>query len=134
MVYFKAMKMIFIGEASKLSEASVKAIRHYEKLGLLGNLGRSGSYRIFTQRDVGAIKLIKKAQKLGFKLIEIKEVFDLKNNSTWNQIQKSLRLKESQIKNEIATLKEKQARLNKYSKLILNCLDEDPNCSKPLIE
>ena len=41
--------MIFIGEASKLSGASVKAIRHYENIGLLPNLGRSGSYRTFTK-------------------------------------------------------------------------------------
>jgi len=49
--------MIFIGEASKLSGASVKAIRHYENIGLLPNLGRSGSYRTFTKHDIDIIRL-----------------------------------------------------------------------------
>jgi len=123
--------MIFIGEASKLSGASVKAIRHYEQLDLLPNLGRSGSYRTFTKQDIDTIRLIKEAQKVGFKLSEFKEIFKSDNNWSWAEIEKSIRLKESQIQKEIAILEDKQARLKNYSQLITECLADDPNCSKP---
>ncbi|MFT6372001.1 MAG: DNA-binding transcriptional MerR regulator [Gammaproteobacteria bacterium] len=126
--------MIFIGEASKLSGATVKAIRHYENIGLLPNLGRSGSYRTFSKDDIDIIRLIKEAQKVGFKLSEFKEIFESNASSSWAKIQNVICLKESQIKKEIAILKEKQLRLKQYSTLILDCLAEDPNCSKSLIE
>jgi DNA-binding transcriptional MerR regulator len=126
--------MIFIGEASKLSGASVKAIRHYENIGLLPKLGRSGSYRTFTKHDIAIIRLIKEAQNVGFKLSEFKELFESNENSAWAEIGKKIYLKESQIEKQIAILKAKQLRLKQYSTLILDCLSEDPNCSKPLIE
>jgi MerR family copper efflux transcriptional regulator len=126
--------MIFIGEASKRSSASIKAIRHYENIGLLPNLGRSGTYRTFTKHDIHFIKLIKEAQKSGFKLAEFKAFFESNGNSSWTEIAKQVRFKESQIEKEIAILKEKQLRLKQYSTLILDCLAEDPDCSKPLLE
>lgn len=126
--------MILIGEASKLSGASVKAIRHYEKIGLFPHLARSGAYRTFTKRDIDKIKLINEAKNVGFKLAELKEAFNLNGHSSWTQIDKSIRLKESQIKKDILILKNKQIRLIEYSKLISDCLAEDPNCSKPIIE
>lgn len=67
--------IIFIGEASKLSGASIKAIRHYDSLGLLPSIRRAGSYRVFTEREINTIKLIKQAQEVGFKLSEFKSVF-----------------------------------------------------------
>jgi MerR family copper efflux transcriptional regulator len=126
--------MIFIGEASKQSGASIKAIRHYENIGLLPNLGRSGSYRTFSKADIDTIRLIKEAQKIGFKLSEFKEIFESNEHLSWTKIEKKVHLKESQIKKEIAILKAKQFHLKQYSRLISECLSQDPNCSKPLIE
>jgi len=122
---------MLIGEASNLSGASVKAIRHYESLGLLPNLGRSGSYRTFTNADIDTIRLIKEAQKVGFKLSEFKDLFGASDGWSWAEIEKSIKLKESQIKKEIAALKDKQASLKSYSKLITECLTDDPNCTNP---
>ena len=126
--------MIFIGQASSLSGVSVKAIRHYEKLGLLPNLGRSGLYRTFVKQDIDKIKLIKEAQKVGFKLSEFKHAFELNETGFWNEIEKMVRKKESEIKNQIAVLQGQQARLNQYSASILGCLEDDPYCSKPFIK
>ena len=135
MVYFWYLIMIFIGEASKLSGASVKAIRHYDDIGLLPGLGRSGSYRVFTEREINIIKLIKQAQEVGFKLVEFKEVFLLNESaSSWGEIENLIRLKDSQITKEISILEEKQALLRQYSKDIRDCLTKDPNCSKPLVQ
>jgi DNA-binding transcriptional MerR regulator len=126
--------MIFIGKASTLSGASVKAIRHYDNLGLLPNLRRTGSYRVFTEREINIIKLIKQAQQVGFKLGELKTLF-LSNESSiaWEQIETEIHLKDTQITKEISLLNEKQTQLREYSKAIRDCLIKDPNCPKPLI-
>ncbi|KGJ95931.1 MerR family transcriptional regulator [Colwellia psychrerythraea] len=122
--------MIFIGQASTLSNASVKAIRHYESLGLLPDLGRAGSYRVFTERDINIIKLIKQAQEVGFKLAELKSVLLSKEASiAWGEIENMMRLKEVQIAKEISILNEKQVRLRQYATVIRDCLSKDPNCS-----
>jgi len=117
-----------------LSGASVKAIRHYDSLGLLPNLGRTGSYRVFIERDINTIKLIKQAQEVGFKLAELKAVL-LSNESSpaWGEIEEIMRLKDAKITKEISLLNEKQARLKQYAKSIRDCLINDPDCTKPLI-
>lgn len=126
--------MIFIGKASTLSGASVKAIRHYDKLGLLPSLGRVGAYRVFSESDVNLIKLIKQAQKVGFKLGELKALFSSSENGiAWEAIQNQIVLKEAQISQEISSLKAKQQQLREYAKSIQDCLIEDPLCSKPRI-
>lgn len=126
--------MIYIGKASTLSGASVKAIRHYDKLGLLPSLGRDGAYRVFSESDINLIKLIKQAQKVGFKLGELKTLFSASENViAWEEIQKQIELKEAQINKEISSLKAKQHQLRAYSKNIRDCLIEDPHCPKPRI-
>ena len=62
---------MYIGKVSELTGASRKAIRHYEEMGLLQDISRSGNYRIYTERHVVIISMIKQAQTLGFKLTDI---------------------------------------------------------------
>ena len=62
---------MYIGKVSVLSGASRKAIRHYEELGLLPDIGRLGNYRIYNQHHIVIVSMIKRAQRLGFKLAEI---------------------------------------------------------------
>ncbi|MCE0492457.1 MerR family transcriptional regulator [Vibrio salinus] len=63
---------MFIGEVSKSTGASPKAIRLYETLGLLTQIPRQGRYRIYDQSDIEFIKLIKEAQSLGITLSDFK--------------------------------------------------------------
>lgn len=67
---------MYIGEVAKRTGASPKAIRLYETLGLLPPIERKGKYRFFTDEDVEIIQIIKRAQRLGFKLAEIKTLLD----------------------------------------------------------
>ncbi|MFZ6749219.1 MerR family transcriptional regulator [Undibacterium sp. Ren11W] len=66
---------MYIGELAKLSGATPKAIRHYEALGLLGKVARSGVYRSYGAQELAQIKLIKQAQVLGFTLSEMVATF-----------------------------------------------------------
>ncbi len=66
-----------IGEAAAQTNLTVKAIRHYEAVGLLGEVDRSGAYRDLTDADVNRLRLIAHCRDLGFSLPEIREVVSL---------------------------------------------------------
>jgi DNA-binding transcriptional MerR regulator len=65
---------LYIGKLAELSGASRKAIRHYEALGLLPPAARKGSYRVYSERDVFLVHMIKHAQSFGFSLAELREL------------------------------------------------------------
>ena len=53
------------------------AIRYYTRIGLLTPARQSGNgYRRFTDADVKHLSFIRKAQKLGFPLKEIRKIFE----------------------------------------------------------
>ena len=64
-------RQMYIGKVSKITGASRKAIRHYEEIGLLLDIERLGSYRIYNEHHIVIIGMIKRARKLGFKLADI---------------------------------------------------------------
>ncbi len=66
--------MMYIGHVSKLTGATPKAIRLYERMGLIPTPHRKGRYRVYTDRDVQLITVIKRAQSFGFRLAEMKEL------------------------------------------------------------
>lgn len=66
-----------IGQAAVASGVTVKAIRHYEAVGLLGDVRRAGTYRELSMRDVDRLKLITHCRSLGFSVEEIRRVVTL---------------------------------------------------------
>ena len=69
---------LYIGKAAQMTGASRKAIRLYESLGLIPAPRRKGQYRVYSQRDVFLIRMIKTAQSVGFNLSEMHEMIDHK--------------------------------------------------------
>jgi DNA-binding transcriptional MerR regulator len=65
-----------IGEVANLSGLPVKTIRYYEEIGLLApTVARSPTgYRLFHKQVLNRLAFIKRAQKLGLALNEIKEI------------------------------------------------------------
>lgn len=64
-----------IGEVAKESGLSIDTIRYYERLDLVEKPVRSeGGFRLYPKQTVEKLKFIKKAQSLGLKLSEIKEI------------------------------------------------------------
>lgn len=123
---------MYIGQASKESGASIKAIRYYEELGFLPNVLRKGNYRIFSSDDVQIIKFIQTAQTLGFKLAELVDVVTQDNGvSNWYNIEKLVREKQQRINDEISELKKQQKQLVNYEQTIKQCLSSKPNCTFP---
>jgi DNA-binding transcriptional MerR regulator len=66
-----------IGEAASETGVTVKAIRHYEAVGLLGVVERDGSYRDFSADDLERLRLIAHCRDLGFGLPEIRRVLQI---------------------------------------------------------
>ena len=72
-----------INHFSKLSNTSVRMLRHYEKVGLL-KISRSlenNNYRDYSAKDLQRVAQIKTLQELGFSLSIIKEILEKENIS-----------------------------------------------------
>jgi len=70
-----------IGQVAQKTGLSVDAIRFYEKSGLLTRPIRASSgYRLYTEREIADLEFIQKAQKLGFSLNEIRELFSIQRH------------------------------------------------------
>lgn len=67
-----------IGELAKRAGVSVQAIRFYERRRLMRTPRRtSAGYRIYSEKDLESVTVIKKMQRFGFKLTEIRRVMQL---------------------------------------------------------
>lgn len=69
---------ISIGKAAKATGLTPKAIRYYEKKGLLPARPRSeGGYRLFEDSDIKRLLFIRRAKELGIPLRQISGILDL---------------------------------------------------------
>lgn len=65
------------GELIKKAEITRDTLRYYEKLKLLKPLiNQNNGYKIYSDEDCKKLKFIKGAQKIGFKLSEIKDIYN----------------------------------------------------------
>lgn len=72
-----------IGKVAQQTGLSVDTIRFYEKERLLREPPRSeGGFRLYSERDIEHLLLIRKAQELGFSLAEIRELLIVQDERT----------------------------------------------------
>ncbi|MEE8417998.1 MAG: Hg(II)-responsive transcriptional regulator [candidate division Zixibacteria bacterium] len=72
------MKALKRGNLAKMAGVNIETIRYYEKQGILPEPDRSPSgYRQYDEETVNRIRFVKRAQKLGFSLSEIKQLLKL---------------------------------------------------------
>lgn len=80
-----ASGLMDIGAAAEASGVSVKMIRHYESLGLLGAVTRTAAnYRVYGASQIHTLRFIARSRKLGFSMAEIGELLAL-----WQDRQRS---------------------------------------------
>ncbi|BDR57392.1 MerR family transcriptional regulator [Xylocopilactobacillus apis] len=101
--------MFKIGDFSKLTNLTVRALHHYEKLGLLTpeTTDPLTNYRYYSARQIITANQIKAFQQVGFSLKEIKKM--LENPDLMEDYYSTL---EMELKAEREKVKKKQAMLN----------------------
>lgn len=119
-----------IGEASKKSGVSAKMIRHYEAIGLIGEVPRSGAgYRHYTLPDIDMLRFIRRSRDLGFSIENIRLLLSL-----WNERDRTSADVKELATRHLHALEEKIASLqqmrNTLSHLINDCSgDASPDCA-----
>jgi MerR family mercuric resistance operon transcriptional regulator len=77
------MEPLTTGRLAKQAEVNPETIRYYEREGLLEAPARLRSgYRVFPEKSAQRVRFIKRAQKLGFSLQEIKELLFMRQERT----------------------------------------------------
>lgn len=102
------MQALTIGQVARDAGVGVETVRFYEREGLLEQPARRASgYRIYELDAVDRLRFIKQAQRLGFTLREIKELFALKLDpaATRSQVRERAEAKIADIDQRIAELK-----------------------------
>ena len=112
---------MYIGEIARLAGTSPKALRHYEALGLLGDVRRSGAYRVYTQQDLAQVRLIRQAQALGFRLAELLPIL-AGDDTDWAALSRHIAAKRAQLQDDIARLRQLDAELRDIDAEIHGCL------------
>jgi DNA-binding transcriptional MerR regulator len=98
---------MYIGTLSRAAQASPKAIRLYESLGLLTDVQRRGAYRIYAEHHVAQVRLIRRALALGFRLAELQPMLAGRGGEPdWEQVSELVRRKQADIAAEIVRLEQ----------------------------
>ena len=74
--------MLKIGEFSKLTQVSVRMLRHYDEIGLLkpAEIDRFTDYRYYKEEQLPAMCRIKALKDMGFSLADIVRIMQLDGN------------------------------------------------------
>ena len=107
---------MYIGKAAQLSGTTIKAIRHYEAIGLMPAPARQGGYRVYTAQNVERLMFIKCAQQLGFKLKELQEILQGYEGDAlpWDRAEQAIADKKRTLAAQIAVLQQMQAGLIEF--------------------
>jgi DNA-binding transcriptional MerR regulator len=99
-----------ISELAAEFNLTTRSIRFYESQHLLAPT-RRGQTRVYSRQDRVQLKLILRGKRLGFSLIEIKELLDLWD-ATASGTEKQLRLLQAKIGERKITLAQQQQDIN----------------------
>ncbi|BAB72303.1 transcriptional regulator [Nostoc sp. PCC 7120 = FACHB-418] len=118
----RSKKMLKIGDFSKLSQVSVKALRLYDQMGLLKpiKVDNFTSYRYYSAEQLPRLNRILAFKDLGFSLEQIAKLLD--ENLPPEQIRGMLRLKQGEIQRLVEA---EQARLIRVEARLKQIEQED---------
>ncbi|MGQ7860929.1 MerR family transcriptional regulator [Pseudomonas sp. 32A] len=122
---------MYIGKAAQLSGTTIKAIRHYEAIGLLPAPQREGRYRIYSPQSVELLSFIKCAQQLGFKLKELQVILGGHpgDGLPWELADMAITNKKQELVRQIEALQKMHRGLVEFE---ANLKDAQGQCSAPL--
>lgn len=122
-----------IGEAARASGVSAKMIRHYERVGLVGQAVRTDAgWRRYGESDVATLRFIRHSRDLGFSIAQIRALLGL-----WQDRRRPSREVKALAQAHLHELDAKLAELQAMKATLLHLVrccrgDERPEC--PIIE
>ena len=121
---------MYIGKAAQLSGTTIKAIRHYEAIGLLPPPQREGRYRIYSTQSVELLTFIKCAQQLGFKLKELQAILGGHPGGglPWELADKAITNKKQELVRQIEALQKMHGGLVEFE---ASLKDAQGQCNAP---
>lgn len=102
------MTLFFIGTLAQHSGVPIKTIRYYEEIGLLRRPSRTpAGYRLYAPETADRLLFIKKAQNLGLRLQDIREILDLadRGRCPCGHVQTVLRKRLTELQQKISDLR-----------------------------
>jgi DNA-binding transcriptional MerR regulator len=111
--------MMRIGDFSKLSQVSIKALRYYDEMGLLKPIQADGhtGYRYYAVSQLSRLNRILALKDLGFSLDQIAQV--LNEDVSVEQLRGMLRLKRAALQQHIVEEQERLARVEARLNMVL---------------
>ncbi|MBI5950685.1 MAG: MerR family transcriptional regulator [Chloroflexi bacterium] len=118
--------MIRIGDFSKLSRVSVKALRYYDEMGLLKpvSVDRFTGYRLYEYSQLSTLNRILALKELGFSLEEIGHLLD--DGLSVEQMRGMLKLRETEARQRVREETERLERIESR----LRQIEQENNMSK----
>src|SRR5438105_14399177 len=87
--------LMSIGEASRRSGFTIKALRFYERRGILPPPSRGpNGYRVYCETDLGHLSFVRDAKALG---LTLGAIIDIVNSSNGSRRRLSLRIRDDRI-------------------------------------
>lgn len=101
-----------IGQLAKLAGVPASTIRYYEAEGLLPKVKRTDAgYRIYDERILERVQLIKLSQQIGFSLEELPKLLNETTGLEHDMVIAKLRIKSQDMGNLIAQLQVKKSQI-----------------------
>lgn len=115
-----------IGDLAKRAAVSTRTIRFYEEKGLLGVAARtSGGMRLYDERDVNRVKIIRRLHHVGLGLEDIKSLLGVSENAPRaERVEKTLSILNTEAersRQKIAQLEEESRERDEAIALVSNC-------------
>jgi Cu(I)-responsive transcriptional regulator len=124
------MQSMNIGDAAAAAGVTPKMIRHYESLGLIPDVQRTGAgYRVYSPREVAMLRFIRQARAVGFSIQQIESLLSL-----WRDEHRASRevkqLAQRQLDELGERMREIQEMRDTLSRMVDHCRgDDDPHCA-----
>ncbi len=106
-------KQLRIGEFARLASVTVRTVRYYEELGLLGSNDRQGSeHRRYTEHDLLYMRRIQQLKSYGLTLGEIREITELAGSDPSGE-KRRVRLL-ARYREKLREAQERRAKLDRF--------------------
>lgn len=122
-----------IGQVAGETGLPRDTLRYYEKIGLLPGIARdAGGRRCYGRRDLGRLRFIQRARKMGFSLAEIGKLLELRDGEIprKSQARGLATEKLAQVEDRLGELELLRTEL----KLLINLCQSSPDGRCPIVD